>query len=63
MGRACVARMEEGRTALKILTNKLTGKRPLGRPRHRLECNIEMVYKEIGIGLLRFRLVIIGELS
>ena len=28
-----VARMEEGRRAFKILTGKLTGKRPLGRPR------------------------------
>jgi len=27
-----VARMEEGRSAFKILTNKPTGKRPLGRP-------------------------------
>ena len=28
-----VARMEEGRSAFKILTGKPTGKRPLGRPR------------------------------
>ena len=28
-----VARMEEGRSAFKILTGKSTGKRPLGRPR------------------------------
>ena len=28
-----VARMEEGRRALKILTGKPTGKKPLGRPR------------------------------
>ena len=27
-----VARMEEGRSAFKILTGKPTGKRPLGRP-------------------------------
>ena len=27
-----VARMEEGRSAFKILTGKSTGKRPLGRP-------------------------------
>ena len=32
-----VARMEEGRSAFKILTGKPTGKRPLGRPRRRLE--------------------------
>jgi len=30
-----VVRMEEGRSAFKILTGKLTGKRPLGRPRRR----------------------------
>ena len=28
-----VARMEEGRIAFNILTDKPTGKRPLGRPR------------------------------
>ena len=32
-----VARMEEGRSAFKILTGKPTGKRHLGRPRRRLE--------------------------
>ena len=30
-----VARMEEGRSAFKILTGKPTGKRALGRPRRR----------------------------
>ena len=30
-----VARMEEGRSAFKILTGKPTGKRPLGRPMRR----------------------------
>ena len=30
-----VARMEEGRSAFKILTGKPTGKRSLGRPRRR----------------------------
>ena len=34
-----VARMEEGRSAFKILTRKATGKGPLGRPRHRWEDN------------------------
>ena len=34
-----VARMEEGRSAFKILTDKPTGKRPLGRPKG--ECGIE----------------------
>ena len=44
-----VARMEEGRSAFKILTGKPTGKRPLGRPRCRWEDNIRMDLKEIGI--------------
>ena len=43
-----VARME-GRSALKILTGKPAGKRPLGRPRHRWEDNIRMDLKEIDI--------------
>jgi len=30
-----VVRMDEGRSAFKILTGKPTGKRPLGRPRRR----------------------------
>jgi len=30
-----VARIEEGRSAFKILIGKFTGKRPLGRPRRR----------------------------
>ena len=30
-----VARMDEGRSAFKILTGKPTEKRPLGRPRRR----------------------------
>ena len=41
-----VARMEEDRSAFKILTGKPTGKRPLGRPRRRWEDNIRM---KIGI--------------
>ena len=44
-----VAIMEEGRNALKILTGKPTGKRPLGRPRRRWEDNIRMDLEEIGI--------------
>ena len=43
----CVARMEEGRSAFKILTSKPTGKRP--RPRRRWEDNIRMDLGEIGI--------------
>jgi hypothetical protein len=44
-----VARMEEGRIGFKILTGTPTGKKPLGRPRHRWEDNIRMDLKEIGI--------------
>ena len=47
MGRD-VARMEEGRSAFKILTGKPTGKRPLVRPRCRWEDNIRMDLEEIG---------------
>ena len=44
-----VARMEEGRSAFKILTVKPTGKIPLARPRHRWEDNIRMNLEEISI--------------
>jgi hypothetical protein len=44
-----VARMEEGRIAFKILAGRPTGKRPLGRCRHRWEDNIRMDLKETGI--------------
>ena len=58
-------RMEEGRSAFKMLTCKPTGKRPLGRPRRRWEDNIRMNFEEIGsmriIGLIRLRIGIIGE--
>ena len=36
------ARMKEGRSAFKMLTDKPTGKRLLGRPRRRWEDNIRM---------------------
>ena len=44
-----IARMEEGRSAFKILTGKPTGNRPLERPRRRLEDNIRMDLEEISI--------------
>jgi hypothetical protein len=44
-----IARMEEDRSAFKILTDKPTGRKPLGRPRHRWENNIKTYLKEIGI--------------
>ena len=49
MGRACSQNEKKGISAFKILTGKPTGKRPLGRPRHRWEENIRMDLKEIGI--------------
>ena len=44
-----VARMEEGRSAFKILTGKPTGKRPSEMPRRRWEDNIRMELEEISI--------------
>ena len=43
-----VDRMEESRSAYKMLTGKPTGKRPLGRPKRRWEDNIRMDLEEIG---------------
>jgi hypothetical protein len=58
--------MEEGRSAFKIITGTPTGKRPLGRPSHRLEDNIRMDLKQIvsiqGIGLFWPKIGIIGGL-
>ena len=44
-----VARMEEGRSAFKILKGTPARKRLLGRPKRRWEDNIRMDIKEIGI--------------
>ena len=41
--------MEEGRSAFIMLTGRSTEKRPLGRPRRRLEDNIRMDLEEIDI--------------
>jgi len=43
-----VAKMEEGRSAFKILKDKPTRQRALGRPRRRWEDNIRMDLKAIG---------------
>ena len=43
-----VARMEKTRNVFKILRSKTSGKKPLGRPRGRLDNNT-MNLKEIGI--------------
>ena len=44
-----VARMQEGKSAFKILTGTPAGKRPLGRPRRRWEDNIrvDLKYEEL----------------
>ena len=47
-----LARMEEGRSAFKILTDKPTGKRPLGRPRRRWEDNIRMDHEEVSMRVI-----------
>ena len=44
-----VAKMEESRSAFKILTGKPTGNRPLGRPRRRWEDNIRMDLEDTSI--------------
>ena len=41
--------MEEDRIDFKVLTDTPTGKRPLGRPRHKWEDNIRMDLTEINI--------------
>ena len=43
-----VAHMGERRGAYKILVGKPEAKRPLGRPRHRLEDNIRLDLQEVG---------------
>ena len=40
-----ITRMEEGRSVFKILKGKPTGKRPLGRPRHRWKDSIRIDLK------------------
>jgi hypothetical protein len=44
-----VIRVGEGRGVHRVLVEKLEGKRPLGRPRHRWEDNIKLDLREIGI--------------
>jgi hypothetical protein len=36
----------------RVLVGKPEGRRPLGRPRHRWEDNIEMALKEVGWGAM-----------
>ena len=42
-----VAHMGEGRGARRLLVGKPEGKRPLGKPRRRLEDNIKMDLQEV----------------
>ena len=42
--------MGERRGIFRVLVGKPEGKRPLGRPRHRWEDNIEMNLQEVGCG-------------
>jgi hypothetical protein len=45
-----VARMGEGRGVYRVLVGKPEGKRPLERPKRRLEDNIKMDLQEVGCG-------------
>ena len=49
-----MARMEEGRGVHKILVGKPDGKRPFGRPRHRLEDNTKMDIQKVGYGRMNW---------
>jgi len=42
--------VEERRDAQRVLVGKPEGNRPLGRPSHRWEDNIEMDLQEVGCG-------------
>ena len=58
--------MEEGKSAFKVLTGKPKGKMSLGRTRLRWEENTIMIIKTYvsmqGIGLIRLRTRVIGDL-
>ena len=43
--------MGERRHVYRVLVGKPEGKRPLGRPRHKLEVNIRMDLQEVGWGV------------
>jgi hypothetical protein len=45
-----VARKGEARGVHRVLVGKPEGKRPLGRPRHGWEGNINMDLQEVGVG-------------
>ena len=58
--------MKERRGAYRVVVGKTEGKRPLGRPRHRLEANIKVHLQEVGwgawTGLIWLRIVTGGGL-
>jgi hypothetical protein len=41
--------MGEGKGVYRVLIGKPEGKRPLGRPKHRMEDNIKLDIRDIGI--------------
>ena len=43
-----VARMEQSRSAYRVLVGKLEGKRPLGRSRRRWEDNVKIELRNVG---------------
>ena len=45
-----MVRMGEGRSVHRVLVGKPEGKRPMGRPRHRWEDNINIDLQEVGGG-------------
>ena len=47
-----VARIGERRGVYRVLVGKPEGRRPLGRPRHRWNVNIEMVHQEVEEGAI-----------
>jgi hypothetical protein len=61
-----VARMGEKRNVYRLLVGKPEGKRPLGRPRHRLINNGKMDLLDIGLSVVdwigRARISTVGEL-
>jgi len=47
-----VARMGKGTGVYRVLVGKLEERRPLGRPRRRLEDNIKIGLQEVGCGIM-----------
>jgi hypothetical protein len=43
--------MEEGRGMYRVLVGKLEGKRPLGRPRHRLRLILRWMFRKWDVGV------------